>query len=48
MIRRMLGELEREWETAGALSPEKMHTFAAAHDIRAMQHETLYSRLFMS
>lgn len=48
ILRRMLGELEREWEAAGHLAPEEMHTFATAHEIRAMQHETLYSRLFMS
>jgi len=48
LIRRMQQTAEQEWTAASALPPDQLHSFSAAHDIGAMQHETLYSRLFMS
>jgi urease accessory protein len=48
LIRRMLTVIDQQWEIIRELPPEQLHTFTTAHDIRAMQHETLYSRLFMS
>lgn len=48
LIRRLQIIAEQEWLAARDLSADELHAFATAHDIRAMQHETLYSRLFMS
>lgn len=48
LIARMLGAIDGEWAAVRHLPPEELHAFAAAHDVRAMQHESLYSRLFMS
>jgi len=48
LIRRMLTVIDQQWDTVRKLPAEQLHAFTPAHDIRAMQHETLYSRLFMS
>ena len=48
LIRKLQHAAEQEWHKVKELHPEDMHTFTPAQDIRAMQHETLYSRLFMS
>ena len=48
IVRRTLPIIEQEWQAVRHLSAQQAHTFTFAHDIRAMQHETLYSRLFMS
>ncbi|MEY4479528.1 MAG: hypothetical protein RLZZ267_206 [Bacillota bacterium] len=48
IVRRMLPIINREWNAVKDLPTTQLHTFTFAHDIRAMQHETLYSRLFMS
>lgn len=48
LIRRMMPVLEEQWREVEGLAFEQMHTFALAQEIRAMNHETLYSRLFMS
>jgi len=48
LIRRMLAIIDQQWDIVRDMPAEQLHTFTPAHDIRAMQHETLYSRLFMS
>jgi urease accessory protein len=48
LIRRMLIVIDQQWEILRELPAERLHAFTPAHDIRAIQHETLYSRLFMS
>ncbi len=48
LIRRMLTCIDQQWTLVRELPAEQLHAFTPAHDIRAMQHETLYSRLFMS
>ncbi len=48
LIRRMLTLIDQQWDLVRGLPAEQLHAFTPAHDIRAMQHETLYSRLFMS
>ena len=44
-LQRVAGE---QWLEVRNLPADRLHSFTPAHDIRAMQHETLYSRLFMS
>lgn len=48
LIRRMQQIYEGQWSLMRELPSNQLHSFTPAHDIRAMQHETLYSRLFMS
>lgn len=48
LIRRILTLIDQQWHLVRDLPAEQLHAFTPAHDIRAMQHETLYSRLFMS
>jgi urease accessory protein len=48
IVRRALPLIEQEWQAVRHLAVQQAHTFTFTHDIRAMQHETLYSRLFMS
>jgi urease accessory protein len=48
LIRKMLTLIDQQWALVRELPAEQLHAFTPAHDIRAMQHETLYSRLFMS
>jgi Urease accessory protein UreF len=44
----MFPVIEREWNAVSHMDPEQMHSFSFAQEIAAMNHETLYSRLFMS
>ena len=48
LIRRLQLAAEKEWLAVRDIKADELHAFTPAHDIRAMQHETLYSRLFMS
>jgi urease accessory protein len=48
LIRRMQRIYQEQWSLTRELPADQLHSFTPAHDIRAMQHETLYSRLFMS
>lgn len=48
LIRRILAEIDRQWALVREQPADALHSFSLAADIRAMQHETLYSRLFMS
>lgn len=48
LIRRMLADMDAQWAQVSDWPAWSLHSFAIAHDIRAMQHESLYSRLFMS
>lgn len=48
ILARMLPVIEREWQAVKDLPPERLHSFNISQEIAAMNHETLYSRLFMS
>ncbi|WP_256758064.1 urease accessory protein UreF [Cohnella sp. WQ 127256] len=48
LIRRLQPIAHEQWLMVRDLAPDQLHSFTPAHDIRAMKHETLYSRLFMS
>lgn len=48
LIQRMLAVIDDEWDAVSSLSADDLHSFSLSHDIYAMNHETLYSRLFMS
>lgn len=48
LIRRMQQYATEEWSELCKHSISKPFSFSAVHDILAMEHETLYSRLFMS
>ncbi len=48
LIRSMIPIIEEEWRKVAEFPPEQLFSFAVAQEIRAMNHETLYSRLFMS
>ncbi|NBI31128.1 urease accessory protein UreF [Chengkuizengella marina] len=48
IISRSIPVIEEEWESVKDMNPELLHSFAPAQEIYAMNHETLYSRLFMS
>lgn len=45
---RMLPVIDREWKAVAHLSADQMHSFGFSQEIASMNHETLYSRLFMS
>ena len=48
ILTNMLPVIEREWNAVSHMEPEQMHSFSFSQEIAAMNHETLYSRLFMS
>ncbi|MCU6707408.1 urease accessory protein UreF [Paenibacillus sp. J5C_2022] len=48
MIRLLIDRIEEAWQDEMSNPPRPPSNYAIANDIRAMQHETLYSRLFMS
>jgi urease accessory protein len=48
MIQRSIATIGEEWRKHRERPDIGMHSFAVAQDIDAMNHETLYSRLFMS
>lgn len=48
IIRRAIPVIEEEWKKVRDLPVEQMHSFSVAQEIESMNHETLYSRLFMS
>jgi urease accessory protein len=48
IVTSMLPVIEREWNAVSHMEPEQMHSFSFSQEIAAMNHETLYSRLFMS
>lgn len=48
LIHRSLEVIEDEWEAVSGLNENHIHSFAIAQEIQSMNHETLYSRLFMS
>jgi urease accessory protein len=48
IVHNMLPVIQREWAAVKTRPSAQAYSFTFAHDIRAMQHETLYSRLFMS
>ncbi|MDP5273950.1 urease accessory protein UreF [Chengkuizengella axinellae] len=48
IISRAIPVIEEEWGNVKKLNPETLHSFAPEQEIYAMNHETLYSRLFMS
>jgi len=48
LIRRMQQYALAEWSELGKYNITTPFSFSSVHDILAMEHETLYSRLFMS
>ncbi|WP_164931492.1 urease accessory protein UreF [Longirhabdus pacifica] len=48
IIQEMIPIIHSEWEKIKETPSSEMHSFAIAQEIEAMNHETLYSRLFMS
>jgi urease accessory protein len=48
MIRRLIPIIEAEWAKVSKQPSNTLFSYAIAQEIRAMNHETLYSRLFMS
>lgn len=48
LIQQMIKVINEEWEKAAEEQHDHIHSFAVVHEIHAMNHETLYSRLFMS
>ncbi|MEB3103369.1 urease accessory protein UreF [Ferviditalea candida] len=48
IIRRAIPVIEEEWKKIRDLPVEQLHSFSVAQEIRSMNHEILYSRLFMS
>lgn len=48
MIRLLIDRIEEAWQKEMSSPIRPPSSYAIANDIRAMQHETLYSRLFMS
>ncbi len=48
LISRGTSRIAEEWSKVCELEPEQLHSFSPMQDIYAMNHESLYSRLFMS
>ncbi|GIQ68531.1 urease accessory protein UreF [Xylanibacillus composti] len=48
LISRGTEHIAEEWSKVRELPPDLLHSFSPLQDICAMQHEGLYSRLFMS
>ncbi len=48
LIRRSIPVIDAEWEQTKTKPADELYSFAAMQEIQAMNHETLYSRLFMS
>jgi urease accessory protein len=48
MIQKMISVIDVEWEQACKEQIDHLHSFSVVHEIQSMNHETLYSRLFMS
>ncbi|MFD2610932.1 urease accessory protein UreF [Paenibacillus gansuensis] len=48
LIQKLIAVIDEEWERLSEESADNLHSFALAHEIHSMNHETLYSRLFMS
>ncbi len=48
ILTRMLPVIDEEWERVCHMFPDEMHSFSLSQEVAAMNHETLYSRLFMS
>ncbi|ANE46222.1 hypothetical protein SY83_07995 [Paenibacillus swuensis] len=48
LIQKLISVIDSEWEAACKEPVDHLHSFSLAHEIHSMNHETLYSRLFMS
>jgi urease accessory protein len=48
LLAELLPQASTAWQSVAHLDPEECHANSPAADIYMMQHETLYSRLFMS
>ncbi|MFD2671243.1 urease accessory protein UreF [Marinicrinis sediminis] len=48
LIQQSIPQIEQAWKEVSALPPEELHAHAWLQEIYEMNHETLYSRLFMS
>lgn len=48
IVTRQLPAIVAAWQSVRELSPEAFHTRSVVSELYMMQHETLYSRLFMS